>query len=152
MANRKTRRGGAIGTFLKKQVYGESRPEFKLPITESTEFDSDKYEILGTLIHETAGFSFIRSQSYIEQYLKADFIEKAMKQFPKATKIICFDINHIKTKTAIVPIHKIDYKKVRIPLSEAPTANGIPIMYLETTPEKYFITGTILREKSQSRK
>ncbi len=112
MNSRKTRRGGGSGfnrikaqtlrgsgimTAIKKPFYGSKNPKYKLDVTESTSYDTKMYEIAGVIHLKVGEFSFIRAQSYIDQYLKKDIIENTLKKYPNASRIIGYNVDHIKT-------------------------------------------------------
>lgn len=123
-----------------------------LSVSESTDFDSDRYETIGVLGHEVGAFAFFRSKSYIDNYLKNDFIEKVLKQFPKASRIVGYKVIHKPKTTKIQHISKVDFKdKTTYKIPGAPINLGIPFLYTVTTPEKYILSGTVLSEKSSSK-
>ncbi len=88
-------RGGGIMTFIKKPFYGSKNPKYKLDVTESTSYDTNMYEIAGVIHLKIDTFSFIRAQSYIDQYLKKDLIENILKKYPNASRIIGYNVNKI---------------------------------------------------------
>ncbi len=94
----RTRKGGGILSAIKKPIYGSKSPKYKMDVSESTAYNKDMYEIAGTIHLRVGEFSFIRGQSYIDQYLKKDIIENTLKKYPNASRIIGYYVDHIETK------------------------------------------------------
>ncbi len=86
MNSRRTRKGGAI---------------YKLDVTESTSYDTNMYEIAGVIHLKVDDFKFINDQSYINQYLKKDIIEKTLKKYSNASRIIGYNVKNIQREYSI---------------------------------------------------
>lgn len=94
----RTLRGSGIMTAIKKPIYGSKNPIYKLDVSQSIVFDKNKYEVAGLISHDVGEFSFIRAQSYIDQYLKKEIIAHALHHYSDAAKIVGYRVIHRKTK------------------------------------------------------
>lgn len=98
---RKTRR------LLRKSYGGGLLSRFKkpltmpLPISESSEYDKNKYKIIGKVSYDISSgeFAFFRSTEYIEKYLKSIISNMAKNRFPSAVKIFDFEF---KSETIVI--------------------------------------------------
>jgi hypothetical protein len=90
----RTLHGSGILSAIKKPFYGSKNPIYKLDVSESISFNKDKYEIAGILSYDVSDFSGFRAQSYIDQYLKKDIIEHALKMDSNAVKIVGYKVIH----------------------------------------------------------
>ncbi len=133
MNMRKTRKGGAVLTRLKKPFYGSKNPKFLLPISESKEIDKDKYKILGTVSYNISGndFAFFRTNEYVEKYLKAYIADMAKRRFPSGVKIMDYEF---KTESVVVGEQKVTITEGSIKKTYKNPITGL----------KYFVSGTVV--------
>ncbi len=140
----RTRKGGLIMTAIKKPFYGSKNPIYKLDVTESVSYDKNIYEIAGVIHLNIGEFSIFRAQSYIDQYLKKDIIENALKKYPNASRIIGYNVNHLETKHSKCgeyeeyEAHTFTKNKVKIKRREVCSCGTV-------CPGIYIISGIVLQ-------
>jgi hypothetical protein len=117
-------------TAIKKPIYGSKNPVYKLDVSESITFDKNKYDIAGLISHDVGEFSSIRAQSYIDQYLKKDIIEHALKHYSNAAKIVGYKVVHRKT-----------VYKTGVSIGSEQVGKCMPVL----CPGSYTLIGLVLR-------
>ena len=133
MNMRKTRKGGAVLTRLKKPFFGSKNPKYALPISEVHEIDKDKYKVLGTVSYNIAGsdFAFFRTTEYVEKYLKSLIADMAKRRFPSGVKIMEYEF---KTESVVVGEQEIMIQEGTIKKTYKNPITGL----------KYFVSGTVV--------
>lgn len=143
---RKTRRIGAglLSRFKKPLT-------FPLPVSPISDYDKNKYKIIGKVSYDISGgeFAFFRSTEYIEKYLKSIISNMAKNRFPTAVKIFDYEF---KSDTVVIGQQEI----VQYEQFGKKTVLKQPI-----TDYKYYVSGTVVgllrpqnnitRSKSRSR-
>jgi hypothetical protein len=133
---RKTRKGGAVLTRLKKPFYGSKNPKFALPISESKEINKDKYNILGKVSYNISGsdFAFFRTNEYVEKYLKAYIVDMAKKRFPSGVKIMEYEFN----------IESVVVGEQSVTIYDKNDGSMLKTYRNPITASKYFVSGTVV--------
>ncbi len=149
--NNRTMKGGLVGTFFKEMRHGKSHIDYKLPVSESSSFDSDTYEVLGALGFTVGSFSPFRGERYIEQYLKSEFIDKALQKFSKASKVVGYKVEKHEDYTRAKRLALQGRLRKLLDVKNSNADRHKRIVALSQPVVSYNLTGIVLGDKNKSK-